>query len=587
MYIKKVRIHNFRSLEDVEFDVENYTLLIGENNAGKSNILAALRILYNDLKFEYERDFPKFSDLGDNESWIEVTYELTSNEYNLLPEKYKLENNLLKVRKYFYKPNGHNQENLYAYEKDGTISQASFFGAKNVGTSKLGHLIFIPDVTTSEETFKVSGKSPFREILDYVISDLLENSKAYKSLAREFETFSETLRSEESQMAINEIINSINESLKIWDLSFGLSILPLDKDTIVKNLISHYLHDESLSDKIEVKNFGQGLQRYLIFTLIKLASEYKKKQSIREIENNTMNNEFRPNLTLIVFEEPEAYLHPTQQEVFNIYLRKLAEDENVQVLLTTHSPAFVSGNISNLTGICKLSKDNGKTRAFQLSSDDIKKLWEDNKELLDYLKRYIESSDCSEEVRKSIEEKFFSKNKIEDLETLLEKEALRLLLYIDKERASMFFARHVILCEGATEKAFLDYLLNTEWVDIKEKGVYVVDCLGKYNINRFINLLSKLGINHSVLFDRDNDEREHKAINTFLLSSSKDLTTLTKGCYAFDKDFEHFLGIKSSNVRKDLKPLNVLHSYLFQKTISKEKIQELRKKLEENGVLPK
>ncbi len=53
MQLQRVKIHNFRSILDADFDLEKYSLLVGENNAGKTNIITALIIFYeDDIKFE-------------------------------------------------------------------------------------------------------------------------------------------------------------------------------------------------------------------------------------------------------------------------------------------------------------------------------------------------------------------------------------------------------------------------------------------------------------------------------------------------------------------------------------------------------
>jgi putative ATP-dependent endonuclease of OLD family len=45
MYISKLRIKNFRSIQDLELDLSPTTILIGPNNAGKSAILEAVRLV--------------------------------------------------------------------------------------------------------------------------------------------------------------------------------------------------------------------------------------------------------------------------------------------------------------------------------------------------------------------------------------------------------------------------------------------------------------------------------------------------------------------------------------------------------------
>ena len=70
MKIKSITIHNFRSIKEAKFDPYDYSVLVGANNAGKSNVLTALRIFYEDgIKFNEKSDFSKFP-TEDNENWI-------------------------------------------------------------------------------------------------------------------------------------------------------------------------------------------------------------------------------------------------------------------------------------------------------------------------------------------------------------------------------------------------------------------------------------------------------------------------------------------------------------------------------------
>ena len=46
MQVEEITIHNFRSIPDATIRVGDYGLLIGPNNAGKSNVVDGLRIFY-------------------------------------------------------------------------------------------------------------------------------------------------------------------------------------------------------------------------------------------------------------------------------------------------------------------------------------------------------------------------------------------------------------------------------------------------------------------------------------------------------------------------------------------------------------
>jgi hypothetical protein len=111
--------------------------------------------------------------------------------------------------------------------------------------------------------------------------------------------------------------------------------------------------------------------------------------------------------------------------------------------------------------------------------------------------------------------------------------------------------------------------MNTKWSDLKEKHIYCLDALGKYNIHRYIVLLTKFGLLHSVLMDFDEESKQHKYVNEFVKMKISKL-------HGFEKDFESFLGILPvSKNRNDLKPLNVLKNY-EDGNITEEKIEELK-----------
>ena len=62
-----LKLHNYKSIEDADLEINPYSLLVGANNAGKSNLIAAIRTFYEKgLKYDDSRDFPKFK-TQDNE----------------------------------------------------------------------------------------------------------------------------------------------------------------------------------------------------------------------------------------------------------------------------------------------------------------------------------------------------------------------------------------------------------------------------------------------------------------------------------------------------------------------------------------
>lgn len=571
MKIKLLTIHNFRSIKEVKFSLEDYVILVGANNAGKSNVLTALRIFYEDeIKFNEKSDFPKFQ-TEDNESWIEIEYLLTNEEFINLKEEYKNSNGVLKVRKYLKSQDRNrvktNQSNIYGYE-NAILSENLFYGAKNISQAKLGTVVYIPEVSKTDETLKLTGPSPLRNVITFVMKKVVKTSKSFESLNTAFEEFNNKFSEEASEdgFSLSKLGEEINDSLKEWEVEFNLNINPVRTEGIIKNLVSHYVIDKNLDKEIDVKCLGQGLQRHLIYTLLKLSSQYT--------ENKTYEKkEFSPELTLILFEEPEAFLHPGQQEFLNISLEELSSEKGQQIIISTHSPIFVSKNIAVISNLVKLKRENGITHVFQVSEDILKTIIEQNNELVQLFQSKLNDPSISKSIKVEI------KRTLGDTEDAIrmEEESIRYMLWLDSERCSAFFSDIVLICEGATEKALIDYLIKNKWKNIRENRIYILDAMGKFNIHRYMNLFKELGIYHSVLADKDEDRNIQKFINQFIEDQKNEFTGSID---FFDKDIETFLEIEPpSNNRKYKKPLNVMW-HLFEGKISADKIDALKRKVE-------
>ncbi len=549
MKLYNIKIHNFRSIKDVTISALPYTLIVGENNAGKTNLITAIRMFYEDggLKYQRERDFPKFQ-TDDADSWVELSLYTTQDEQDGLKKEYQTPDRILKVRRYFESDVGlakSNQSNIYAYE-NGTLSANLFYGAKNISQAKLGRVIYVPAAGKIDETFKLTGPSPFRELVNLVMKKAMQESGSYSNLQKAFETFNEEFRKEEesSGLSISSLVDDINQHIKHWGVGFGIDINPIKPDDIVKSLLSHHLKDAGLGDhKVDVSAFGQGLQRHLIYTLLRLSSKYATKPA-------QTKKEFSPDFSLLLFEEPEAFLHPTQQEVLFRSLQDLSLQDDQQVIATSHSSKFVSKQITNLPGLVRVQKNRTCTETHQLGDETLATMLDDNLAPARLLGE--------------------DKNPDFDEDEKISEEMLHYFLWLDSERSEAFFAKHVIICEGASEKVFLDYLVDKRWADLRERHVYFLDALGKYNIHRFMHLLTALGIRHSVIHDKDEDKKNHAVWNSCIAKSK---SSCTSAVHIFPGELEDFLCVPKAQ-RPNLKPMNVIKRYNAGE-ISAERIAEL------------
>ena len=264
MKISGIRIHNYRSIIDSEIEAHGYLMLVCANNAGKSNVVNALRTFYDDLRWA-EDDFPKRG-AKDDQSWIEISFALTPEEWTGLADKYKNDTKKpeLVLRRHFKGEKVRNrQSNIYAVV-NGVEDTELFYGAQNASTSKCGSIIYIPALTTPAEQMKTTGPSPLRDMLTFMLKRVVAKSPAYENLVKAFGDLNTEATQDKGFLA--EISQPINEALKQWDVRIDLSVNPVSLEDISKNLIKPMFVDSELDDTpFGLERFGHGFQRAVIY----------------------------------------------------------------------------------------------------------------------------------------------------------------------------------------------------------------------------------------------------------------------------------------------------------------------------------
>ena len=95
-------------------------------------------------------------------------------------------------------------------------------------------------------------------------------------------------------------------------------------DLFTQNSLVFKQKDLPLS--IPLKNRGEGLQLKIKNAVFRLLTELQSKKQIN---------------TILAFEEPETYLHPSAQIEMYETIKALSEKSNYQIIITTHSPFIV------------------------------------------------------------------------------------------------------------------------------------------------------------------------------------------------------------------------------------------------------
>lgn len=544
MKVIQIDLHNYRSIHDATYNLSEYSLLIGSNNAGKSTFVNAIRAFYEKDGFKYVKDKDYPFDLRsetNRESWIDIQFQLTQEEHDVLADTYKLPNLRLKVRKYF-ETIGKTHEGkpaagqIFGYKPNGTINDSPFYGASNVQKGMLGNIIYIPAISKVDDHTKLSGPSVLRELISGILADVDGFDQHFSELSKNFTAFSENMQSSPTGdgRSVRGVETSLNNMISEWGIGFKLNWTPPTLNDVIKSMINPTYTDLAHDKDVSVTDIGSGFQRQLIYSIIKTGADYAAKKPKAKKES------FEPDLNWIIFEEPEAFLHPPQQNELAKSLYELASLEATQVLATTHSSNFVSNNLQSITGLARIvKKHTGISSMFQISDQD----WQDitdNNILITQLPTFIGTAPS------------------DDL--CAEMEAIKYAIYLNPDRASMFFAKRVLIVEGPTEVALINKLIDDGRIKPKISGTVVVDSIGKFNIHRFMNLLEKLGIEHAVLRDEDNPaNQQQQEVNNLIESSKNPLTTSVE---SVTPDLEGYLGLPSVGSRRDRKPQSAIYNYV-------------------------
>lgn len=343
--------------------------------------------------------------------------------------------------------------------------------------------------------------------------------------------------------ALSSLEDAITGEILEWGTRFELSVSPLSADDLVKNLFDHRIYDSALGQSQESSAYGEGFQRHLIYSLIRVAARYAPAPVPID------KKEFTPSLTWILFEEPEVCLHPNQITLLDRSLATLAGTDGNQVTISTHSPQFASRNIHELPRIVRLAKEGNVSRVFQVTPQDLGTVLKANQA---HLAAWSQAG-----------------IPVDEDDTKAEMETIKYCLWLNPARSAVFFSSLALLVEGPTEVALIGQMIDEGRIQCPPEGVFLLDSMGKYNIHRFMNLLNGLGIRHAVLCDADAGP-QHAVLNQTILASSG-VFTLSVDTLA--PDLETFLGIpKSPNPHR--KPQHVLWK-LAQGAIPDSKLNKL------------
>jgi len=340
MRIRDVRVENFRSLRNVSLsDIGNLTILIGGNSSGKSNLLEALYLFFNEIDPSPQREIGPVSDyiwfnrIPRKPVRITITLGLTKDELEeLLPEKFsdtlKLnegENVLSIVREIEGAPNA-------------AVWKTTEVKINNILIMKNGKFVFTSSSLTAEKKKRI-GESILQNI--------------HRKFKGAFKLINAARNVPSHQGQLGGRTSFIDPRILGELTKLGQSLDPSEEEKWIKIMehvqeVSPQIRDmRIMASQLTIREHGSN--RHFPISLMG-GGHQEISALLYEIikEENCVYG----------IEEPELHLHPQLARQFFGALKKISQEK--QIFITTHSTIFVDQ--SDLTNTWIVKKEKGETK---------------------------------------------------------------------------------------------------------------------------------------------------------------------------------------------------------------------------------
>jgi putative ATP-dependent endonuclease of OLD family len=422
MHLSKIEITNFRQLKEFSLTLnKNLNLLVGENNAGKTAVIDAVRIVLDTNSAEWVS--LKTSDFSIGASTLKIKLkfeELSDHQAGVFLEHLTNEENTQGVGRTVLYISLTAKLAEHPHKKTEFIKTEVRSGASSDGPVIERNIreylatTYLKPLRDADTELLAGRSSRLSQILGSKLS-LAGDADAKKRIIELLVAATKNIQNDTAITSVQNKISSLLDALTFKTTTFNpvMSLIgSIEYGNMSEPEKSFAL--KSILEKLSLELDAMGVKHGLGYnSLLFMAAELM----LIKLEENQY--------PLLLIEEPEAHLHPQLQLKFIKYLRK--DNAQLQCILSTHSPVLSSK--APLESLILMQDGNA----------------------------YPLRKGCT---------------------GLAPSDYVFLEKFLDSTKANMFFARGVLLVEGIAEVILLPKIAELLDRSLEDYGVSLVDVNG-------------------------------------------------------------------------------------------------------------
>ena len=473
MRLYQLTIKNFRGLKGerntIKFEKSDIIFLIGQNNVGKSTYLRGYEFFVNSKQVAKRSDFYDYNPSIpiEMEGWFiheaeDVEDEsFAGNGKSKDPQwvsKWADADGIIKVRKTWSVENNSFKKQTFSPQKGQWIDNG--FGGFDSLFTKAAPIPIAINAMEDEESL---NEKVNKLMQDRYLKKIRESqSELYEEALGKIQKLEEAITNSEEIGKLNVELNSHFKKV-FSELSLKIQAQNVEdiklEDLFKKNHTISVERDNTTRPETFLQN-GHGVIRQALFnfiTFLRDISEQDKKEY------------------LILYEEPELFLHPRVTFILRNSLYDLAKDSPYQILCATHSPLMIDVSRPHASLVRAIKVAGEETETFQVGEDVFNKD-EERKQYVQMINRF------------------------------------------NPHVCEAFYADKVILVEGDTEAIVYRALLKKYY---PEEEVFVLNTGSKNNIPFFQEILTAFHIEHYAIHDIDTEYNSNEKRNSAWILNQK------------------------------------------------------------------